>query len=185
MNKSTILYSFIAVAVLQLAVPMSMISKREATLKRGDQYKFKTAPVDPYDAFRGRYVALRMEQDHVPVPDGSSIKRGQYVYVLLEEDSDGFATLKSATVERPDGAYIKAAVRYRYGNKLHLNLPFDRYYMNEKEAPAAETAYREHSNRKQQDAYITVRVKSGFAVLEHLYLGGVIMEEYLKKEGSE
>jgi uncharacterized membrane-anchored protein len=184
MKKSIALYSFIAVSLIQLAVPMSMISKREATLKQGRQYKFKTAPVDPYDAFRGRFVALRMGQDRVAIESGSRFERGQAVYILLEEDEQGFASLTSPTLEKPDEGYIKARVRYTSGTNLYLNLPFDRYYMNEKDAPAAEAAYRKHSRRKEHDAYITVRVKSGFAVLEHLYVGDMTMEDFLKKESK-
>ena len=48
---------FIVVAVVQIAAPASMILRRERALDRGERFLFRTAPVDPYDAFRGRYVA--------------------------------------------------------------------------------------------------------------------------------
>ena len=54
---------FALVGFAQLAVPASLIWKRERTLRQGHVWKFRTAPVDPVDAFRGRYVALEFEAE--------------------------------------------------------------------------------------------------------------------------
>lgn len=54
--------------------------------------------------------------------------------------------------------------------------------MNEKLAPAAETAYREHARRgHQRDACTTVRVRNGRAVIEDLYVAGKPIREFLKQ----
>ncbi len=50
---------FGAVALLQIGVAGSMVWQHATTLTAGRVWKFRTAPVDPVDAFRGRYVALR------------------------------------------------------------------------------------------------------------------------------
>jgi uncharacterized membrane-anchored protein len=84
---------FAVVAVVQLAVPASLIVRHELTLQQGQMFKFKTAPVDPYDAFRGRYVALRFEQNVAPVVAGEKLACGQKGYATLETDKDGFAKL--------------------------------------------------------------------------------------------
>ena len=57
-KRKLLITSFILLCLVQTAVPLSMIARREFTLRNGRVYKFKTAPVDPYDAFRGRFVAL-------------------------------------------------------------------------------------------------------------------------------
>ena len=62
-KKKILLVLFILVAIVQISFSASMIINREITLKSGKQFKFRTAPVDPYDAFRGRYVALTLEED--------------------------------------------------------------------------------------------------------------------------
>jgi len=65
---------FVLVAFAQLAVPGSLIWKREHTLRQGNVWKFRTAPVDPVDVFRGRYVALHFEvetQEISPPPSSS------------------------------------------------------------------------------------------------------------------
>ncbi len=60
MKNKILIAAFFCVALLQIYTPVSMIIARESTLKEGVLFRFKTAPVDPYDAFRGRYVALRV-----------------------------------------------------------------------------------------------------------------------------
>jgi len=182
MRKNLIVGLFLCVAFIQLATPLSMIVKREAVLKNGKQFKFKTAPVDPYDAFRGRYVALRIEQDSVSVDKNVKFAYGERVYAHIRQDAEGFATFFKVTRERPQGEnYIKTKVRYTSGSKVHLELPFDRYYMQEKAAPLAEKAYRKHSRRGSQDAYVAVRIKSGFAVLEELYIAKKPILEFIKE----
>jgi len=158
-----------------------MIIKRESVLKNGEQFKFKTAPVDPYDAFRGRYVALRIAEDNVSVPRGILLSNGQSICAHIAVDEQGFAKLTTVTTGEPQGvSYIQAKVRYVSGNKVQLDLPIDRYYMEEKSAPAAERVYREYSRRDKQDAYVLVRVKDGFAVIEALYIGGKRIEDVVR-----
>jgi uncharacterized membrane-anchored protein len=160
-----------------------MIAKRESILKDGIQFKFKTAPLDPYDAFRGRYVALQIEEDYVPMIKGLRLNSGQNVYALIETDSEGFARLTNVTTSKPyEESYIQAKVRHIYGDKVYLDLPIDRYYMEEKAAPTAERIYFRHAQRDKQDAYVVLRIKDGFAVIESLYVGGQKIEDAVRKE---
>lgn len=174
-----------AMFLAQWAVPASIIWRYETVLKDGKVFKFQTRPVDPYDAFRGRYVALGFTQESAPLTDPSRLpESGQRLCALVENDTNGFARIKGLVFERPPaGDYINVKIRYAVSpTNVLIQLPFDRYYMNEKLAPAAETAYREHSRRGgQQDAYVTVRVQNGRAVIEELYVAGKPIREFLKK----
>jgi len=185
MKKTVILGLFCCAALVQLVVPIQMILQHEQTLRTGRQFRFRTAPVEPRDALGSQYVVLRTEANTASLPVGVKAEDRQKVYVLIEEDKGGFAQLTSATLTRPQGdAYIKAKVSYSRGRTVHLEMPFDRYYINEQLAPAAEQAYRQHSHRDARDAYITVRVRSGFAVLEDLYIGGKPIGEFLRETSS-
>lgn len=187
-------FTMIGLGVLilaQLAVPLSMIQKRELALRSGQVFRFRTAPVDPYDAFRGRYVALSVVPNTVPVPAGSEFRRGQRVYALVATNAQGFATFSGMSLDRPDhGDYISVTARYHHSNQSNLavRVPFDRYYMNEKIAPEAERVYREHSRASRadesRDAYVTVRVRRGFAVLEELYVADTPIAEFVKADGK-
>jgi hypothetical protein len=64
---------------------------------------------------------------------------------------------------------------------VEVALPFDRYYLPEDLAPAAEQAYRTLASREPGPtrAWVDVRVRDGHAVLEELYLDGVPVREVL------
>jgi len=174
MTSRTRLWLFAAVALVQLAAPASMILSRERTLAQGEAFKFRTAPVDPYDAFRGRYVALRLADNEAVLPQGLSVSYGQTVYATLENGADGFAKFGAASLTPPkDQPYlkVKAGLANDKGG-IALQLPFDRFYMEEGKAPQAEAAYREHGRRGAQDAYVILRVLDGAGVIENLFVGG-------------
>ena len=183
MKREYIIGLFAGLICLQIIVPVSMITKRESTLRNGLEFRFKTAPVDPYDAFRGRYVALRVEVNKVNRPTGMDLKYGQKVFAQLATDENGLAKVSGISLEKPKRpAYLMATVLYPEGNEVTLNLPIDRYYMEENAAPRAEQVYREHSQRNKQDAYVTVRVMDGFAVVEGLYVGDQRIEDLVRKK---
>lgn len=184
MKNRLMIRLFLSLALLQLVVPASMILKREIVLKHGVQFKFKVAPVDPYDAFRGRYVALRMNENYVSEAKEIKLMDGQMVYALIQTDDQGFAKLAGVTTNRPlDQMYIRAKVtNITYDHKVYLDLPINRYYLEEKAAPLAERIYQRHARPDKKDAYVLVRIKDGFAVMESLYVGGQRIEDAVKKE---
>jgi hypothetical protein len=65
-----------------------------------------------------------------------------------------------------------------------LERGFDRYYTDEHLAPAAERAYWQHSSGETREAYITVRVREGLAVLEELYIAGKPVREFVQQEAG-
>ena len=112
-------------------------------------------------------------------------KHLQKVFISLEEDDHGFARIKKVTTNRPAGeANVPARVSSLTDSLIYLQFPFDRYYMDEHVAPAAEAAYREHSRREVRDVFVTVRVKNGNAVLEELYVGGLPIREFLENNSK-
>jgi uncharacterized membrane-anchored protein len=82
MNPKLVFGLFIAVAVVQLATPIGQIWKYEDALQTGRSYKFRTAPVDPYDAFRRKYVALNHAGTVTTIREGDKIRpRGLATYM--------------------------------------------------------------------------------------------------------
>ena len=171
----------IAVFIVQWTVPASMIWRGDQTLREGQRYYFRTAPVDPVDAFRGRYVVLSFDAATVANPQALSLRRGERVYVPLSVGADRFAVLGAPLPEPPPGPYLEAHVRGTGLRELTLQLPFDRYYIDEHLALAAEEAAREASGRRGEvsRAYVTVKVRDGHAVLEELFIDDVPVHRYL------
>ena len=178
-----LMFALAVVVVGQLAIPVGMILRREGTLREGKALKFRTQPVDPYDAFRGRYVALSLEPNSVTLVTNVTYEYRSRLYIALEEGPDGFVRVSGVSAEPPkDKDYVKVTTLWRDQNKLHVQWPFDRFYMEESKAPAAERAYREHSRRGKQDAYVIVRVRNGMGVIENLFVADKPMAEFLRAE---
>jgi uncharacterized membrane-anchored protein len=178
MNKLRLII-FILVALAQICVPASMIWKRQRTLREGRLWKFRTAPVDPVDAMRGRYLVLRFEAEEFPSDQALPFRNT--VYARLKEDADGFAAVDQASETPVAGDDIVQAEGFgSYQGKAHVKFSFDRLWVTEANAPAAEQAYAAHSRREKIDAYATVRVMAGDAGIEELYIAGQPLRDYLR-----
>ena len=185
LNKKIILLLFILLALVQLYVPAKMILDREEIIATGQEYRFKTAPVDPYDPFRGRYITLNFQQIRVPVTNLSDWKAGDKVYAVLGTDEEGFAKFTTALKSPPDTDqdYLATQVEYVINGDdkgLLLRLPFNRYYMEEFKAPAAEQAYRDARRDAEKRGYALVAIKEGKAVLKDVLIEGVPIKEYIE-----
>ncbi|MEL7624045.1 MAG: GDYXXLXY domain-containing protein [Clostridiales bacterium] len=157
--KKLTFYLLIGYFVLQLAFPGYFIYRHYNTLYTGESYKFVVAPYDPYDPFRGRYVALR------PVLTVSS-SDGQYA--LLDKDAEGYAIITGWQEQKPaQGQFAK-------------ELQLDRYYMNEKMAPEAERIQLNPASDEDR-FYLLVKVKNGDYVIQGLYINDIPIEEYITK----
>lgn len=187
-TRKLILLGFAVVVAAQLAVPAWMIAQHEQTLGNGQVFKFKTRPVDPADAFRGRYVWLSLEPSSVQVPNVHQWRSRQKAFAVLGADSDGFATVKRLDPAEPKGEPA-VLVRVMWPDlkegKVTIQWPgLDRYYMTEDKAPAAETAYREHSFRTNRDCHVTVRVHGSRAVIENLFIEDQPIHQWLTQQSG-
>jgi len=177
MSRSRVrLILFIALAVVQLAAAAGAIIRAEVALRSGEIFRFRLQPVDPVDAFRGRYVALRFVEDRAAVPAGLPQLNRRKIYVPLRLDDEGFATFGEVALDAPaEGAYL----RLRSGpdftdengdRRVSLTLPFRRYYMTEELARGVD---RRLWRRGQRPAWVTVRVRAGVGVIDDLWIDGV------------
>jgi len=185
MKKSLITMVFALAVAAQLLVPVSMIWKRETTLREGTIYKFRAAPVDPYDAFRGRFVALRYQEEERDIPVAADLKitSGRKCYAVIENGEDGFARIARVELARPEAVdYIPVLARYTSETNVTIDISYKRFYMEESAAPRAEAAYRDFSQATNVSAYIQLRVRNGFGVIEDLYVDDVPIKEYLSRD---
>ncbi|MDE0838961.1 MAG: GDYXXLXY domain-containing protein [Kiritimatiellae bacterium] len=180
MKRSVLFAIFICVAVIQLLLPVVMIARRENVLKTGQPFKLQTAPVDPYDAFRGRYVALRYDLRSTPLAHGHTFENAQTVYAVLEGDAEGFGKITSLHHKRPDtDTSLKLQLNSVTPVEARFSLPFDRFYMDEFEAPEAERVYWQNARRTNRTAYVQIRVKNGLGVIEELYVQDMPIRKFI------
>jgi uncharacterized membrane-anchored protein len=181
MNRNAwMLLLFAVCCAAWFAVPASMIVRHESTLADGQVYLFRCAPVDPVDPFRGRYVALNFDQSRFEGRVPEALVPGSTAYATLAQDDDGFAVISAVGETAPrDRDYLTVRIGWSSADSTQLELPFDRYYMEESLAPDAERAYRERAPGEQ--AWVSVRVRGGHAALEELYLDGQPIREFLDR----
>jgi len=191
MNYNKLIFPlFIVVALIQLFVPVKMILNKENILAKGKEFRFKTAPIDPTDPFRGKYITLNFAERSVKVDSTEDWKRDDKVYVLLEEDSLGFAKAISASKDRPNGQdFVKAKVRYarNYDHSIDIEYPFNKYYMEESKAYDAERYTRRFRFNidSTQVVYAIVRVIDGESVLQDVMVNDQRIEDLVKEKQAE
>jgi uncharacterized membrane-anchored protein len=185
MIKKIILPLFALMCLAQWFVPAQMIYDQEQVLREGKTYHFKTAPIDPSDPFRGKYITLRFEEDRVEVVDPKEWKNAEDVYVSIV-DSAGFAKISTVSLYEPEGSdYIKARISHvsDYGKPymLQIQYPFERFYLEESKASEAERLYWENRTDSTQVIYAVVSVKNGSAALKDVMLNDRSIVEVVKE----
>ncbi len=176
------------VMLLYLWYPYTMIQGQEQILHEGVAYRFKTRPIDPVDAFRGRYIILGYDNFEFDHDEGSNkFEYGQKVFATLAKDSAGYAYFSELLTTAPSSGdfLLTTCLNYRKG-KIRLQVPenMNKYFLNESIAPEAERLYRQfNSDRTNRDSvfvYVDTRVFEGKVLLEKVYFKGETVENYIR-----
>jgi len=154
--KKLTLYLTIAYFIAIIALPCFTVFGYYDVLANGEAYKIRITGYDPYDPFRGRYIAIR--------PDLSSLRWADAPIILLK-DADGFVIDTAESLNEKAAGYIK---------KFKL----EGYYMNEEIAPAAEKAIINALNNE-NNVYVTIKVKNGRFAVEGMYINDIPIEVYI------
>lgn len=180
-NKKVLLIAGIFVAFIQLYFPASMITEHELTLKKGKEFRFKTAPVDPYDYFRGKYITLNYPSFRVPVVNMEELKDGQEVYAILKKDSAGFAAITAISLKKPgdNTDFVKAQIYLPYNEEKYVNvyIPFTRFYTEELKAVEAERLYNLSAEDSTLLTYAVVMVRNGNGVVKDVRVNEALLVE--------
>jgi len=177
--KKRILMWFVGAGIAaQLAVPVWMIAREEWCLRNGARVYFNAAAFDPHDAFRGKYVDIRLAEfsRSFDLPyDG----RGVY-HAILKTNESGVARIARVTQELPDPEDRELYVTARQRHYQSLENPFNRFYMPEKLAPVAEEIYNESTRGRgatNSVVLLAVRLHNGRGVVEDLLVDGTPMAQ--------
>ncbi|WP_333804654.1 GDYXXLXY domain-containing protein [Sulfurospirillum sp.] len=183
--KTIKLFSWIFFGLLclvQLGVILFQITSYERILKEGEVFYFKVVPLDPYDAFRGRYVSLRFENaSKVPLVGDNVDNEASKGYAILEH-KDSRDIVKEVQLNKPSsGNFIEVAINYINHEKdnhisANISLPFDRFYMREEIAPKAEKVLRARSG---VSVNAKLRVLNGKGVIEELMVGETPLSQFV------
>lgn len=189
-NKFTLLILFIILAAAQLYVPASMILEQEDILATGKTFKFRTAPIDPNDPFRGKYITLGFTDNRFIIQGNKEPYYGQDVYVRLRENDAGFAVISQLSYESLSSGddFLKARLTGWNidddSTTLFVQYLFDRFYLEESKAPKAEELYVESQRDSLRTTWAVVKIKDGNAVLEDVMIDGVSIVEIVRENQS-
>ena len=154
---------FVALALLQLAIPFYLAGSYNSVLTEGDTYRFALKATKATDIRHGSYAYLNIEEDHGPYR--SHMKRGDTVYAILDKSKLGLARVIEVRSTVPEGHdYITAEVYDIRGGEAYLTYPFSLYYLNDEDRRHLEI----ESLKDKMQYTVTVKVKDGKAVAEKL-----------------
>jgi uncharacterized membrane-anchored protein len=176
----------VLLVLLQLWTPAAMIWNREDVLRSGKAFKFRSAPVDPNDPFRGKYIILSFKDNTFKNREKAAWTTGETAYVQLTTDSAGYATILEAFKNKPGRGvdFVKTTINYINSDSAHtvaVVWPFERFYMEESKAHNAEKIYSQSLADSNNITYALVKVKDGDAVLENVFINEKPIVSYLKK----
>ena len=180
-SKKVLFPAFIIMVVLQWYFPVQMIRFHERVLQTGKEYKFRVAPVDPNDPFRGKFIVLQFRDVKTTVEKGKDWAWQEDVYLTFQEDEQGFAVISKASSTLPDATqhYLKAQVEYVSADgEMEIRYPFNRFYMEEFKAPIAEQLYNAAALDTQQVAYAVVHMLNGQGVIKDVMINGKSIQEW-------
>lgn len=182
-NKNNMLLLFVLLALLQLFVPAYLIYNNERALVLGEKFNFKVLPIDPYDPFRGKYIVLNFEDLSLADTLLSENNIGDKVFAVVETNAKGFAKIAAIYPEEPsftNNYFTTRIIGYR-GEKFSIELPFNKFFMEESKAGPAEEFAREAAADSAKLIYAEVYIFKGNAVLSDVKIDNVSLKELLKK----
>jgi len=184
MRKALIFFALVALA--QWAVPLWTIATKEEVRSEGEAFLFRLRPVDPTDPFRGEYVVLRYEEEDRDIPQTQGPNAvGEQVYATL--NTSGYAVEIDEVLSEPptDGwPYVTCTVdntTYVDSAVVRIDLPFDRYYLQEGDGSIVEELMRGRSDGPTPEAYAVIRLLNGDGVIEDLLIDGRSVSEWIQE----
>ena len=184
MLKVFIWPGFLLLLLAQWLVPMQMIWKKDKVLDNGTSYKFQTAPVDPGDPFRGKFIMLNFQENSLKLPDTKKLSYNSSVYVSFLADKNGFAKIKSIDISKPHNTdFLETTISYISAEKdssvIFVNYPFSKFYMEENKAPRAEKIYGERNLDHSLKVYALVKIYNGDAVIKNVYVNDSLITDVI------
>ena len=179
---------FVLTVLFQLIISFHTISLRNEVMKKGKHLILKTMPVDPYDAFRGKYIHLNYDLTRVnKVESSEKLRRRQnQIYVTFKKDSTGYSIIDKVSLMKPeDNMFYLEAIGYHNTSmgtdSVAVSLLNKRFYMEEFKAEKAEKKYLQ-AHRNKKDAFVTMKIYKGKGIIENLFIEGKNISDYISNE---
>ena len=184
---------FIIAVIIQLGVIAFMLLRSSSIKREAEKTNriasFKCEMRDPYNPFKGRYVELTLAETSksfseldIQSREVDEITRPTpIVFCLLKKDSGGTFRISGLRAEEPDSdtLFVRARMKWHYGDSVSLYFPFNEYYMQENYAREVDSL---GAAFYQLEPRIEVYIDShGNCIQKALYVNGnQTIEDYIK-----
>jgi len=175
MNNKRLLY--LILVLIQVSFPLGQILQNEGILIRGKTYSFEIQVVDPYDPLRGRYLQINpllVDWDTLREQDRAKLRPHEKIYATLKQTP--YARVKALYLEPPEEEFL---ILYTDSDG-DIIPPFDRIYLNQKEAPYLEELYNQGLAQPiGEKTYVTGKIRKGKVLLKDLFIQGKSTKDLL------
>lgn len=182
---------FVLLIAAQWYVPADMVMQSTKVIANGQLMRFKCAPVDPKDPFRGNYIVLNLDSRNFPLPPNHDFLSGERVYVSFENDSAGFAKINAISKVKPRNMreVLETKIDYISNEEdkqvAFLDFPFSRFYMDEFKAPVAEKMYNDAVQSDTGNTYAMVHIYYGKARISNVVVKGKLLSDFFTNKPSK
>ncbi len=188
--KKLLFSAFILVGLAQLFVPWQMIRQQPNFAAAGAEFKFKIdsklkeGSNHTGASIRGKFIWLEFEQARLKITDKKVWEPDDGVFVLFTRDSLGFAKIESVTKTKPvnnvDWVRARVWVNWRDTTTLHINYPFNQYYIKDTNPNDVETIIKNGLNDSLKFNYLSVKIRENQFQVEDLIINEVSFKEMMK-----
>ena len=188
--KKLLFSAFILVCLAQLFVPWQMIRQQPNFAAPGAEFKFKIdsklneGSNHTGASIRGKFIWLEFEQARLKITDKKVWEPDEGVFVLFTRDSLGFAKIESVTKTKPvnnvDWVRARVWINWRDTTTLHINYPFNQYYIKDTNPNDVETIIKNGLNDSLKFNYLSVKIRENQFQVEDLIINEVSFKEMMK-----
>ncbi len=188
-TKTLLLSAFILVALVQLYVPIQMISSQAGYANTGTEFKFRTANKFNPDFngigsdLSGKFILLWVKENHVAITDKQYWEKIHHAYVIFTTDSAGFAKVRSVTTMKPvdtyDWVWTNVWVNRKDSTRLQIAYPFQNYYIRDTENKKVESVIKNGLCDTLKTNYLKIKIKENQFVVGDLMIDGVPFKEMI------
>ena len=188
-TKTLLLSAFILVALVQLFVPIQMISSQAGYANKGTEFKFKTANrynpdfIGISSDLSGKFIPLWFKENHVKITDKQYWEKIHNAYVIFTTDSNGFAKIRSVTTMKPvdtnDWVWTNVWVNRKDSTKLQISYPFSNYYFRDIENKKVESVIKNGLCDTLKTNFLKIKIKENQFVIGDLIIDNVSFKEMI------
>lgn len=172
-----------ASAIIQVLFLGGLLLDYEKTKNEGTLYRLELQAYDPYDMFRGNYMALAFKEDRVKMPPFQPRWDEKFYVKLIRDPKTGFDRPQMVSLKYPGGDdWVE--VRNSGGEVIDgadTMLLFaymqDRFFMSEDRIKKADEALRKATADSSRRCWAEMRVRKGTAILTDVKIDGKSLKD--------